>query len=140
MADESKKKAYYDSLVRAGVVPPEVSYDAFNLKIRDTNFAKIVYSGLKTASELGIVKDIPSEQQFNSVLQSGEFPTKPEIYKTNQPLPNVGATQTNQTQQTTPTTTTETEVVAEEETPQQGTPARRMSPIPQALVQRKKHK
>jgi hypothetical protein len=136
MADESKKKAYYDSLVRAGVVPPEVSYDAFNLKIRDTNFAKIVYSGLKTASELGIVKDIPSEQQFNSVLQSGEFPTKPEIYKTNQPLPNVGATQTNQTQQTTPTTATETEVVAEEETPQQGTPARRMSPIPQALVQR----
>jgi hypothetical protein len=79
MADESKKKAYYDSLVRAGVVPPEVSYDAFNLKIRDTNFAKIVYSGLKTASELGIVKDIPSEQQFNSVLQSGQFPTQPEL-------------------------------------------------------------
>ena len=133
MADESKKKAYYDSLVRAGVVPPEVSYDAFNLKIRDTNFAKIVYSGLKTASELGIVKDIPSEQQFNSVLQSGQFPTEPEISKkTNQLQPNVGATQTNQPQQVTPTT--ETDVVAEEETPQQGVPARAF-PSPEQLRQ-----
>lgn len=133
MADESKKKAYYNSLVRAGVVPSEVSYEAFNLKIRDTNFAKIVYSGLKTASDLNIVEDIPSEQQFNSVLQVGQFPTEPEISKkTNQLQPNVGSTQTNQPQQISPTTTTD--VVAEEETPQQGVPARTF-PSPEQLRQ-----
>jgi len=79
MADESKKKAYYDSLVRAGVVQPETSFEAFNLKIRDDNYAKIVYSGLKTAAELNIVKGVPNENEFNSVLQVGQFPTQPEI-------------------------------------------------------------
>jgi hypothetical protein len=90
MADDKKKK-YYESLVRAGVVPQELSYETFVSRMSgDKNYSDIVYSGLETASKLGIVESIPDKKTFDSVLRV--FPTKPELKKDNfgNPVPETG--------------------------------------------------
>lgn len=118
MADDKKRK-YYDSLVQSGVVPPEVSYETFVSRVSgDKNYSDIVYSGLETASKLGVVEGIPDKKTFESVLRT--FPTKPELKKDNfgRQVPDAGEVTTDESSVniTIPssTPTAETEVVAEE--------------------------
>lgn len=107
MGKESYSSKVYKFLARNMAIDyNKVSEADFNEKMKSPDFAKSMYSFMKEAQRNGIVGTLKPYEEFVS-----EFGTT-----------------------TTPTTTTETEVVSEEETPQQGTPARTF-PTPQQLKQ-----
>ena len=109
MGKENYSSKVYKFLARNMAIDyNNVSEADFNEKMKSPDFAKSMYAFMQEAQKNGTVGTLKPYEEFVS-----EFGTT-----------------------TTPTPTTETDVVTEEETPQQGVPARRMSPIPQALVQR----